>query len=79
VTDDAPDLPVAAAATRVSSPESFNHAARENIQTYGGMGFTWAADRRLYYRRAKQLSLALGGEWRWTDRLSTVLEQRNAA
>jgi len=43
------------------------------------MGFTWAADRRLYYRRAKQLSLALGGEWRWTDRLSTVLEQRNAA
>ena len=36
VTDDAPDLPVAAAATRVSTSEAFNHAARVNIQTHGG-------------------------------------------
>ena len=79
MTDDAPDLPVAAAATRVSTSEAFNHAARVNIQTLGGMGFTWEFDCHLYYRRAKQLSLALGGEWRWTDRLITVLEQRNAA
>ena len=79
VTNDAPDLPVAAAAARVSASEAFNHAARENIQTHGGMGFTWEFDCHLYYRRAKQLSLALGGERRWTDRLITMLEQRNAA
>ena len=40
VRDDAPDLPVAAAATRVSKSEAFNHAARVNIQTHGGIGFT---------------------------------------
>ena len=79
MTNDAPDLPIAAAAARVSASEAFNHAARENIQTHGGMGFTWEFDCHLYYRRAKQLSLAIGGERRWTDRLITKLEQRNAA
>ena len=78
VTDDAPDLPVAAAATRVSPSEAFNHAARVNIQTHGGICSTWEFDCRLYYRRAKQLSLTLGGEQRWTDHLITMLEQRNA-
>ena len=78
-TDDAPDLPVAAAATRVSSPESFNHAARENIQTYGGMGFTWAFDRRLILPACETI---VAGAWRRMalDRcLITMLEQRNAA
>ena len=79
MTDDAPDLPVAAAATRVSTSEAFNHAARVNIQTRGGMGFTREFDCRLYYRRAKQFSLTLGGEQRWTNHLITMLEQRNAA
>ena len=79
MTNDAPDLPIAAAAARVSASEAFNHAARENIQTHGGMGFTWEFDCHLYYWRAKQLSLAIGGERRWTDRLITKLEQRNAA
>ena len=78
MTDDAPDLPVAAAATRVSPSEAFNHAARVNIQTHGGICSTWEFDCRLYYRRAKQLSLTLGGEQRWTDHLITMLEQRNA-
>ena len=43
------------------------------------MGFTWEFDYRLYYRRAKQLSLTLGGEQRRTNHLITMLEQRNAA
>lgn len=79
ITNDAPDLPVAAAAARVAASEAFNHASRENIQTHGGMGFTWEFDCHLYYRRAKLLSLMLGGERRWTDRLITTLEQRNVA
>jgi acyl-CoA dehydrogenase len=41
------------------------------------MGFTWEFDCHLYYRRAKLLSLALGGERRWKDRLVSLLETRN--
>jgi len=74
---DAPDLSTAAAAARVAASDAYNHAARENIQTHGGMGFTWEFDCHLYYRRAKLLSLALGGERRWKDRLISQLETRN--
>ena len=73
------DLPVAAAAARIAASEAYNLAARENIQTHGGVGFTWESDCQLYYRRAKLLSLALGGERRWKDRLVSQLEARNIA
>ena len=51
---------MAAAAARVSASEAFFLAAKENIQTHGGMGFTWEFDCHMYYRRAKLLALALG-------------------
>ena len=76
--NDAPDLATAAAAARVAASEAYNLAARENIQTHGGMGFTWEFDCHMYYRRAKLLSLALGGERRWKDRLVSQLEARNS-
>lgn len=79
LTANAADLPVAAAAARVAASEAFNHAAREGLQTHGGMGFTWEFDCHLFYRRAKLLSLALGGERRWKDRLVGQLEKRNLA
>jgi alkylation response protein AidB-like acyl-CoA dehydrogenase len=79
LTANAADLPVAAAAARVAASEAFNHAAREGLQTHGGMGFTWEFDCHLFYRRAKLLSLALGGERRWKDRLVGQLEKRNIA
>lgn len=75
----AAELPVAAAAARVAGNEAFNFAAAENIQTHGGNGFTWEYDCHIYYRRAKLLSLALGSQKRWKDRLIDRLEQRNAA
>ncbi|MBY0329064.1 MAG: acyl-CoA/acyl-ACP dehydrogenase [Acetobacteraceae bacterium] len=75
---DAPDLSTAAAAARVSATEAFHLASKENIQVHGGMGFTWAADCHLYYRRAKLLSLMLGGAPWWKDRLVTRLELTNA-
>ena len=53
---DAPELPLAAAAARISASEAFFLAAKENIQVHGGMGFTWEFDCHLYYRRAKLLS-----------------------
>jgi alkylation response protein AidB-like acyl-CoA dehydrogenase len=69
----APELPVAAAAARVSATEAFWLAAKENIQTHGGMGFTWEFDCHLYYRRAKLLALALGSARHWKDALITRL------
>jgi acyl-CoA dehydrogenase len=68
-----PELPVAAAAARVSATEAFWLAAKENIQTHGGMGFTWEFDCHLYYRRAKLLALALGSARHWKDELVTRL------
>ena len=74
----APELPVAAAAARISANDAFFLAAKENIQVHGGMGFTWEYDCHLYYRRAKLLSLALGSTRVWKDRLITQLETANA-
>jgi len=75
----APDLSVAAAAARVAASEAYEHASRENIQTHGGMGFTWEFDCHLHYRRAKLLSLQLGAPRVWKNRLIDALEARNAA
>jgi alkylation response protein AidB-like acyl-CoA dehydrogenase len=69
----APELPVAAATARVSATDAFWLAAKENIQTHGGMGFTWEFDCHLYYRRAKLLGLVLGSTRRWKDLLITRL------
>jgi acyl-CoA dehydrogenase len=76
---DAADLPLAAATARVSATEAFHLASKENIQTHGGIGFTWAVDCQLYYRRSKQLALTLGGAPFWKNRLVDLLETRNAA
>jgi acyl-CoA dehydrogenase len=75
---DAAELPLAAAAARVAATEAFHLASKENIQTHGGMGFTWEVDCHLYYRRAKHLALTLGSAPWWQDRLITELETRNA-
>jgi acyl-CoA dehydrogenase len=74
----APELPVAAAAARVSATEAFWLAAKENIHTHGGMGFTWEFDCHLYYRRAKLLALALGSARHWKHELIARLEARVA-
>jgi alkylation response protein AidB-like acyl-CoA dehydrogenase len=76
---DAAELPLAAAVARVSATDAFHLASKENIQTHGGIGFTWAVDCHLFYRRSKQLGLALGGAPFWKNRLVDLLETRNAA
>jgi acyl-CoA dehydrogenase len=76
---DAAELPLAAAAARVAASEAYHLASKENIQTHGGMGFTWEFDCHLFYRRAKLLALAIGSAPWWKDRLVGELERRNAA
>jgi hypothetical protein len=75
----AAELPLAAAAARVSACEAFWFAAKENLQTHGGMGFTWEVDCHLFYRRAQQLGLVAGGAKAWKERLVSQLERRNVA
>jgi acyl-CoA dehydrogenase len=73
IAHDAPELPLAAAAARVAATDAYHLASKENIQTHGGMGFTWEMDCHLYYRRAKLLALTLGGPLYWKDRLMSGL------
>jgi alkylation response protein AidB-like acyl-CoA dehydrogenase len=75
---DAAELPVAAALCRVAATEAGWQASKENIQTHGGMGFTWQFDCHMYYRRAKLLGLALGSAREWKLRLVDELKTRNA-
>jgi acyl-CoA dehydrogenase len=76
---DASELPVAASLARIAATEAGWQAAKENIQTHGGMGFTWAFDCHLHYRRAKLLGLALGSAREWKHRLIAELRTRNNA
>ena len=76
---DAPDLPLAAATARVSATQAYYYASKENIQTHGGMGYTWEFDCQFHYRRAKLLSVNVGSEGQWQDKLVTAIEQSNVA
>ncbi len=73
------ELALAAATARVSSIQAFYFASKENIQTHGGMGFTWEFDCQFYYRRAKLLSVNIGSETWWQDRLIAAYERSNQA
>ena len=71
--NDAPDLRLAAATARVSATQAFQLCARDNIQVHGGMGFTWAFDCHLFYRRSNYLALAVGGLNEWENKLVDAL------
>ena len=73
------ELPLAAAAARVSATQAFDYASKENIQTHGGIGFTWEADCHFYYKRSRELGLSLGPQRTWKEKLVSELEQSNAA
>jgi alkylation response protein AidB-like acyl-CoA dehydrogenase len=76
---DAPELPICAAAARIAGCDAYWYAAKENIQTHGGIGFTWEADCHLYFRRSRHLALVAGSPRVWKARLVDRLERRNAA
>jgi alkylation response protein AidB-like acyl-CoA dehydrogenase len=75
----AAELPIAASAARIAGSEAFWFASKENIQTHGGMGFTWDVDAHLFYRRSRQLALVAGSPKVWKERLVSQLERKNAA
>jgi len=76
---EAAEMPFAAAASRVAASDAYYLCAKENIQTHGGMGFTWDVDCHLFFRRAKLLAVQAGAPAVWKEKLVKRLEQRNAA
>jgi alkylation response protein AidB-like acyl-CoA dehydrogenase len=51
--EDNDELPVTACLAKAYCSEAYFHAAAENIQIHGGIGFTWEHDAHLYFKRAK--------------------------
>jgi alkylation response protein AidB-like acyl-CoA dehydrogenase len=55
-----PELPAVAALAKAYCSDAYSHAAAENIQIHGGIGFTWEHAAHLYFRRAKSSALLFG-------------------
>jgi alkylation response protein AidB-like acyl-CoA dehydrogenase len=58
--EDNDELPVVAALSKAYCSEAYFHAAAENIQIHGGIGFTWEHPAHLYFKRAKSSEIFLG-------------------
>jgi len=58
--EDSDELPVVASLAKSYCSEAYFHAAAENIQIHGGIGFTWEHHAHLYFKRAKSSELLLG-------------------
>ncbi|MEV4336955.1 acyl-CoA dehydrogenase family protein [Streptomyces sp. NPDC049590] len=60
VAEDDDEVPVLASLAKACCSEAYFHAAAENIQIHGGIGFTWEHPAHLYFRRAKSSELLFG-------------------
>ncbi|MBI4517643.1 MAG: acyl-CoA/acyl-ACP dehydrogenase [Deltaproteobacteria bacterium] len=69
LSNDRPELAVAACGARAAASEAFELASAEMIQLHGGVGYTWEFDCHLFYRRAKLLGVALGSAHHWREQL----------
>jgi alkylation response protein AidB-like acyl-CoA dehydrogenase len=70
VAEDSPEIPAVASLTQAYASDVFFHAAAENIQIHGGIGFTWEHDAHLYFKRAKASELFLGDATYHRDHLA---------
>lgn len=67
------ELPVAAAAAASYCSEAYTHAAKENVQIHGGIGYTWEHDAHLYLKRAKSSELLFGAPAAHRARLADLV------
>ena len=58
--EDSDELPAVASLAKSLCSETYFHAAAENIQIHGGIGFTWEHSAHLYFKRAKSSELLFG-------------------
>jgi alkylation response protein AidB-like acyl-CoA dehydrogenase len=54
------ELPSVASLAKAYCSDAYFHAAAENIQIHGGIGFTWEHPAHLYFKRAKSSELLFG-------------------
>jgi alkylation response protein AidB-like acyl-CoA dehydrogenase len=60
VAESSDELPVVASLAKAYCSDAYFHAAAENIQIHGGIGFTWEYDAHLYFKRAKASEVLFG-------------------
>jgi len=58
--EDNDELPRMACLAKAYCSDAYFHAAAENIQIHGGIGFTWEHPAHLYLKRAKATEILLG-------------------
>ena len=68
--EDSDELPVIASLAKAYCSDAYFHAAAENIQIHGGIGFTWEHDAHLYFKRAKSSEILLGDATYHRERLA---------
>jgi alkylation response protein AidB-like acyl-CoA dehydrogenase len=54
------EVPVVASLAKAYCSDAYFHAAAENIQIHGGIGFTWEHNAHLYFKRAMSSEILLG-------------------
>jgi len=79
LSNDAPELGIAACISRIAACKAYDLAGVEMIQLHGGVGYTWEYDCHMFYRRAKLLSVILGSPAAWKDSLITRLRAQKSA
>ncbi|MER5436587.1 acyl-CoA dehydrogenase family protein [Streptomyces sp. NPDC002588] len=67
------DLPVSAALAAAYCADAFTHAAKENIQIHGGIGYTWEHDAHLHLKRAKSSEQLFGSPATHRGRLADLV------
>ncbi|MCI3277932.1 acyl-CoA dehydrogenase family protein [Streptomyces cylindrosporus] len=74
VAADTPDeLPVSAALAAAYCADAHTHAAKENIQIHGGIGYTWEHDAHLHLKRAKSSEQLFGSPATHRGRLAELV------
>ncbi|MEU6778205.1 acyl-CoA dehydrogenase [Nonomuraea angiospora] len=67
---DGRELEYAAAIAGVMAPDAAVQCAKDAIQTFGGIGYTFEHDAHLYYRRALTLRALLGSSSEWAAKVT---------
>ena len=73
LTEDAADLPVAAATAKAFCSDAYTRVSAAAIQVHGGIGFTWEHPAHLYFKRAKSSEILLGSPAWHRNRLAGLL------
>ncbi len=71
--EDSDELPLVTKLAKAYCSDAYFHAAADNIQIHGGIGFTWEHDAHLYYRRAKSAELLFGDASYHREQLAAAL------